>query len=81
MSGFRLFVSLAGRALTRPLLASALLRVEWRFRSRGWHRRFPFLPLPDPTYVRWRMHTAYGDYDAIPPIIPVCTRSTDGLEP
>lgn len=29
--------------------------------------RFPFLPIPDAAYVRWRMYTAYGDYDAIPP--------------
>jgi hypothetical protein len=29
--------------------------------------RFPFLPLPDKAYVRWRMYTAYGDYDAVPP--------------
>ena len=34
--------------------------------SRGWYRRFPFLPLPARDYVRWRMHTAYGDYDAVP---------------
>ncbi|MEO8575089.1 MAG: hypothetical protein ABI556_00250 [Gemmatimonadales bacterium] len=67
MSWSRLSLTLAGRSLTRPALAIALLRVAWRFRSRGWNRRFPFLPLPDPTYVRWRMYTAYGDYDAIPP--------------
>ena len=29
--------------------------------------RFPFLPLPDREYVRWRMLTAYGDEDAVPP--------------
>jgi hypothetical protein len=29
--------------------------------------RFPFLPIPDATYVKWRMHTAYGDYNAVPP--------------
>jgi hypothetical protein len=29
--------------------------------------RFPFLPLPDPTYIRWRMFTAYGDHEAVPP--------------
>jgi hypothetical protein len=43
-----------------------LLRVAWRFRARGWYRRFPFLPIPARDYVRWRMHTAYGDHDAIP---------------
>jgi hypothetical protein len=66
MSWSRLSLTLALRSLTRPGLAVALLRVAWRFRSRGWYSRFPFLPLPDATYVRWRMYTAYGDYNAIP---------------
>ncbi|MGH2667915.1 MAG: hypothetical protein ACRDH5_02130, partial [bacterium] len=26
----------------------------------GWWRRRPFLPLPDPDYVRFRLQTAYG---------------------
>ena len=64
----RLSVSLAGRALREPPLAISLLRVAWRFRVRHWYRRFPFLPLPSRTYLRWRMYTAYGDYDAVPPV-------------
>ncbi|HEX5179515.1 MAG TPA: hypothetical protein VFW04_09310 [Gemmatimonadaceae bacterium] len=52
----------------RPPLAIDLLRVAWRFRRRDWYRRPPFLPLPARDYVRWRMYTAYGDYDAIPPV-------------
>ena len=63
----RLFLTLASHAAVRPRLAAALLRVAWRFRRRGWYRRFPFLPLPATDYVKWRMHTAYGDYDAVPP--------------
>jgi hypothetical protein len=27
----------------------------------------PFLPLPSRDYLRWRMHTAYGDADVVPP--------------
>jgi hypothetical protein len=53
--------------MAHPHLALDLLRVAWRFRARGWQRRFPFLPLPPREYVRWRMHTAYGDPDAVPP--------------
>ncbi len=71
MSWSRLAFELFVRSLTRPRLAAALLRVAWRFRARGWHTRFPFLPLPDETYVRWRMYTAYGDYAAIPPAADV----------
>jgi hypothetical protein len=60
--GFRLFV----RSLRRPSLALDLARVSWRFRSRRWYREFPFLPLPDAGYLKWRLHTAYGDDGAAP---------------
>lgn len=63
----RLVLALAGRSLLSPSLGIALLRVAWRFRTRGWYTRFPFLPLPPSEYVRWRMYTAYGDYDAVAP--------------
>ena len=63
----RLTLALAGRAARSPSLAVDLLRVLWNFRARDWYRRPPFLPLPPSEYVRWRMHTAYGDYDAVPP--------------
>ena len=66
MGWTRVTLELLLRALRRPALAVDLVRVAWRFRARGWYRRFPFLPLPARDYVRWRMHTAYGDYDAIP---------------
>jgi hypothetical protein len=26
----------------------------------GWWRRPPFLPVPDPDYLRFRLETAYG---------------------
>jgi hypothetical protein len=62
-----LVAALAWRGVRNPRTASALLRVGWRFRARGWYRRFPFLPLPAKAYVRWRMYTAYGDEDIVPP--------------
>ena len=67
MSWLRLSTSLAVRSLRHPATGMALLRVAWRFRRRGWWHRAPFLPLPDRTYLRWRMHTAYGEYDTVPP--------------
>jgi hypothetical protein len=67
MSWSRLSLALIGRSIIRPSVGVDLLRVAWRFRKRQWYMRFPFLPLPDPTYIRWRMYTAYGDYDAVPP--------------
>ena len=62
-----LILVLALRSLRRPSLGIDLLRVGWRFRRRHWPRRAPFLPLPAREYVRWRMLTAYGDPDAVPP--------------
>ena len=66
MSWSRLSLTLLLRSILDPALGIGLLRVAWRFRSRNWFLRFPFLPLPDRTYVKWRMYTAYGDYDAVP---------------
>ena len=63
----RLVLALTGRSLLSPSLGVALLRVAWRFRKRRWYRIPPFLPLPPRDYVRWRMYTAYGDYDAVAP--------------
>lgn len=63
----RLALVLAWRGIRNPATGLALLRVGWRFRSRVWYRRFPFLPLPATDYVRWRMYTAYGDEGFVPP--------------
>lgn len=62
-----LTLALIARSLRNPATGLALVRVGWRFRRRGWYKRFPFLPLPARDYVRWRMHTAYGSDDAVPP--------------
>ena len=54
-------------ALRRPGLLFALAGAAWAFRRRDWMLRPPFLPLPSPEYMRWRMETAYGDAEAVPP--------------
>lgn len=41
------------------------VRTAWAVRSRRWWTRTPFLPVPDPAYMRWRAYTAYGDPDAV----------------
>ena len=61
-----LAAALGWRALRSPRTAAALVRVGWRFRARGWYARFPFLPVPEKRYLRWRMYTAYGDADVVP---------------
>jgi len=54
------------RALINPRLAVDLLRLVWAFRARNWYHTPPFLPVPPKEYIRWRMHTAYGDESAVP---------------
>jgi len=61
-------LALTGRALLSPRLAVDLLRTAWAFRRRDWWRSAPFLPVPDPVYLRWRMYTAYGHERAVPPV-------------
>jgi hypothetical protein len=57
----------AGLALRHPRLIPPLLSAAWTFRGRDWYRRAPFLPLPPAEYVAWRLNTAYGADDAVPP--------------
>ena len=44
----------------RPRLWPAALVQTRRFVPPGWWRRPPFLPRPDPEYVRFRLRTQYG---------------------
>jgi hypothetical protein len=62
-----MYRKMLGIALRRPRVLTALAGLGWASRRRGWHRRFPFLPVPPASYLRWRMDTAYGDPDASPP--------------
>lgn len=67
-SWLRLAGGLAARALINPRLAIDLVATGWAFRRRHWWRQAPFLPVPDRTYLAWRMYTAYGDESAVPPV-------------
>lgn len=46
--------------LRRPGLWPVAVTQALRLARPGWWRRRPFLPLPDPDYVRFRLQTAYG---------------------
>jgi len=46
--------------LRSPTLWATALRQLARLAPTGWWRRRPFLPLPDPAYLRFRLETAYG---------------------
>ncbi len=64
-------MALAARAIVNPRVASDLLSLAWSMRRRHWYLQPPYLPLPPPEYVRWRMYTVYGDEEAVPPVADV----------
>ena len=52
----------AGRAvLGHPSLWATAVAQVAHLAPPGWWRRRPWLPLPDPAYLRFRLQTAYGD--------------------
>lgn len=56
----RLVGEVVAAVLVRPWLwATALVQV-FRLAAPGWWRRRPFLPLPDPDYLAFRLQTMYG---------------------
>ena len=55
-----LFGAVATIARHPSLWWTALVQAR-RLTPRGWWRRRPFLPVPDPAYVRFRLVTMYGD--------------------
>ncbi len=54
----RAVVAVAGR----PRLWGTALRQVVALARPGWWRRPPFLPLPAPDYLRFRLETAYGGH-------------------
>jgi hypothetical protein len=46
--------------LRRPSLWGTAINQIRILAHPGWWRRPPFLPLPDPAYLRFRLETAYG---------------------
>jgi hypothetical protein len=48
----------------RPDLWFEAVRATVAMSRRGWWRRPPFVPEPEPRYMAWRAATAYGSADA-----------------
>lgn len=57
----RWFGRAAVEVLRRPALWGVALAQLVRLAPRGWWRRWPPLPSPDPSYLRFRLQTQYGD--------------------
>jgi hypothetical protein len=55
------WVRVAGAIVSRPGLWRTAVRQSRRMARRNWWSRAPFLPLPGPGYLSFRMETQYGD--------------------
>ena len=55
------WLGVAGAVLARPWLWPTAIRQVRLLAPVGWWRRRPFLPVPDPDYVAFRLETMYGD--------------------
>jgi hypothetical protein len=58
--GAAFWVAGAAAVAMRPRLWATAVRQGAVLARPGWWRRAPFLPLPDPDYLRFRMETQYG---------------------
>ena len=45
----------------RPALLPTAVAQLFHLAPNGWWRQRPYLPLPDPAYLRFRLQTQYGD--------------------
>jgi hypothetical protein len=59
-TGVRFWARAAGSLLREPSLWGTAVTQAGRVARPGWWRRAPFLPVPDPHYVRFRLETQYG---------------------
>lgn len=71
MSRPRNLARLLATAAVQPRFAAELLGAAWRFRRRRWWARPPFLPLPPPEYIDWRLDTAYASRSPEIPTAPL----------
>jgi hypothetical protein len=56
-----------GAVARHPSLWATGVRQALVLAAPGWWRRRPFLPLPAPDYLRFRLQTAYGGAGDRPP--------------
>ena len=66
LSSPRWWLSVARLLVRHPSLWATAVVQTLRLAAPGWWRRSPFLPLPDPAYLRFRLETQYGsDQDPV----------------
>ncbi len=65
--GTRSAVGFCAAIARQPHLWGTALRQVFALAPTAWWRRWPPLPLPDEDYLAFRMETAYGSADVVPP--------------
>lgn len=61
------WLAVVGAVARRPSLWAVAVGQVFRLARPAWWRRAPYLPLPDPDYLRFRLETQYGsDHDPDP---------------
>lgn len=58
--GARFWVRAAGALARHPSLWPTAMAQAGRLARPRWWKRAPFLPVPDPEYLRFRLETQYG---------------------
>jgi hypothetical protein len=61
------WIAVVGAVATRPRLWPTAVGQIFRLSPTGWWRRAPYVPRPDPAYVRFRVATQYGGTEAAAP--------------
>ena len=59
----RVLLTMITTVLKRPSLWPIALKQVWRIRRSNWYSKPPFLPVPERSYIEFRVHTAYGSSD------------------
>lgn len=54
--------------LARPALWPVAVRAMLRLAPQKWWRHRPWVPVPDPAFLRFRMVTAFGSDPQPPPV-------------
>jgi hypothetical protein len=62
------YVRIGVAVVVRPSYWSAAFVVMRRTIPSGWWRRSPRLPVPDPSYLRFRLETQYGGESSRPTV-------------
>jgi hypothetical protein len=57
----KLIAGITRLLVVRPKLWWTALRQIFRMAPNGWWRHRPFLPIPAPEYLHFRVQTMYGD--------------------